>query len=927
MTRFGLPSPALSPLLPLTFAVRSALFFSMVASSQTWADTVQAPDSNVPTSEVVAETANLDSEKVTTTDKSTTTTEDVTASENRSTIATPEVQPNSAKTRPSFTPNAKQQKSLDRLKQYYQPKPKAMLDNTATTTALNTQPMCVGTWVYPTNKYQQQHALEASRPENLNKPNTEFPTYAEADYGYYDNANYAELAGNVLINQGRQQISADKVVVNLHDGVAAAQGNVSIIDANNASGTAETLAKNDDKSKPAKTSGTSGVKGGLITMADEIAYQSNNSKATAKDVAFASVPLQAHGYAKQLNKVDDSHYEVQDVMFTTCPPDKPMWQINAKQIDVNNDTGRGEAYNATLKIKNTPVFYLPYFNFPIDDRRTSGVLLPRGGFTNDGGLQVQVPYYFNLAPNYDATLTTTVFTDKNPMATGEFRYLTRDYGKGEITGSYLPSDKKYHNDDRSSLFFNHHWQSPKYPTLNVDAVYQHVSDSAYFNDFDTLGMSGNPLNLPQRLQATYYDDNFTALAKVEQFQTLDDNLTDNQDLLDKDKPYKRLPQLSLNYKLPWITQFNVTGTSDFAYFKRPIKDGSDVEKSGGRLYNRINASYPIERAWGYITPTVSLQHLYTQFDEESTLANHLDNNNKSRSIFVPQFNVDMALNLFKAGSPLDGFTSKYKDLGGYQIIQPRLKYVYAPYKDQSDVPNFTTRLASLNYPQLFEDSWFLGYDRLADSHFVTPSVNYRYVDGNGLTRMDASIGQQFFLDDIRVHLDNSNAPLKINSSGTVLQVSTQPKQNLWADFDGAVTDGGDLGYYNLQMRYQPNTRSLYNLGFIKRNDSLIGQKNLSAITASAIFPINDNWRFLGAMQYDQKRSRYSDVLVGLDYESCCYGLAIYGRSYYDDLNSKDKPNRAIMAELNLSGIANKRDGRLASMVNDRVLGFNNLNRF
>lgn len=970
MTPFGSLSPALSP---LTFAVRSALLLQVglvtlgaFTSTQSFAtnlavsnpieqnlapqNTVQNANLNTNTSggdeavtptDTLADNANLNVEPspqamttdllattrplTTTTTPETTTTTDITANNSRSTIAIPEITPEqqaySAKTRSGFTPNAKQQNSLQRLKPYYQPKPTAMLDNTASTNALNTQPMCRGTWVYPTNKYQRQNAQDASTAQNLNKPNTEFSLYAEADYGYYDNASYAELSGNVLVNQGRQQISADKVVVNLQDGMAAAQGNVSIVDANN----------EQDPIEPSNTANSnakkSGVKGGLITMADEIAYQTNDDKATAKDVAFASVPLQAHGYAKQLNQVDASHYEVQDVMFTTCPPDRPTWQINAKQVDVNNDTGRGEAYNATLKIKNTPVLYLPYFNFPIDDRRTSGVLLPRGGFTSDGGLQVQVPYYFNLAPNYDATVTATAFTNKNPMLTGEFRYLTQDYGKGELTGSFLPSDKQYHDDDRSSVFFNHHWQSPKYPTLSVDAVYQHVSDSAYFNDFDTLGIAGNPLNLPQRLQATYYDDNFTALAKVEQFQTLDDDLSDNQGVLDKDKPYKRLPQLSLNYKLPWFSQFNLTGTSDFAYFKRPIKDGSAVEQSGGRLYNRLNASYPIERAWGYVTPTVSLQHLYTQFDEETTAANQIPKDNKSRSIFVPQFSVDAALNFFKAGSPLDGFSQKATNLGGYQIIQPRLKYMYAPYKNQSDVPNFTTRFASLNYPQLFEDSWFLGYDRLADSHYVTPAVNYRYIDGKGLTRVDASIGQQFYRNDIRVHLDDTNTPLKINSSGTVLQVSTQPKENLWADFDGAITDGGNLGYYNLQMRYQPNTRSLYNLGFIKRNDNLIGQKNLSAITASAIFPLNDSWRFLGAMQYDQQRNRYSDVLVGLDYESCCYGLAIYGRSYYNDLNDKAKPTRAIMAELSLSGIANKRDGRLASMVNDRVLGFNHLNRF
>lgn len=889
-------------------------------------------------------------------------TTDITASNAISTIAVPIPQPNSARTRPNFTPNPKQQASLERLKQFYQKNGTQSTDNNAPTvqsddttltqpldtvanTAIDTTvkvvdsvkqpPMCYGTWVYPQasqanvpSEYQH-NAAEAAKTD---KANSEFPLYAQADYGYYDNENYAELSGNVYVNQGRQQINADKVVVNLQDGIAAAQGNVMLVDA------AQTALSKADDSDSTDKPRTAQAKSGLITVADEIAYQTDSTKATAKDVAFASVPLQAHGYAKQLNKVDESRYEIDDTMFTTCTPDNPTWQINAKNIDIDTDTGRGEAYNATFKVKNTPVFYLPYFNFPIDDRRSSGFLLPKAGFSTDGGLNVQVPYYFNLAPNYDATLTPSIYTNRNPMLTGEFRYLTEGFGHGNLTASYLPKDQQYHDKDRSSVFFDHRWQSPDIRNLSAEAVYQYVSDSAYLNDFDTLGTLDNKLNLPRRIQANYYNGYLTALAKIETFQTLNKNIDDDQIVLDKDKPYQRLPQLSVQYRvpteiLPWampeaLQKLNITGVSDFAYFKRPIYDGSALEQSGGRLYNKLTASYPLSRPWGYVTPAVSLQHLYTQFDEATTLANNIDKDNKSKSIFVPEVSVDTGLNFYKTGSPL-----KKSNDGGYQLISPRLKYVYAPYKDQSDVPNFNTRLASLNFPQLYENSWFLGYDRLADSNFLTPSINYRYIDGNGLTRLDASIGQQFYLGDVRVHLDNSNNPLRLDSSGTVLQLSSQPRVNFWLDVDGAVTDSGELGYINTQFRYRPNADSLYNVGYIKRNANTLGQKDLSAITASAILPLDDvlpivnNWRFLGAVQFDNERSRFSDVLTGFTYDSCCYGFSVYGRSYYNDLASDDKPTRAIMAELSLNGFANKRQGRLSDLMGERVLGYRDLTGF
>lgn len=864
---------------------------------------------------------------------------DVTTQPGRTPIGAPEPSGQSARSHANFEPNAQQQASLDRLATFYQPHAQSGSATNVTTngtitttpsTPVNTSltptvihsadqppnapvsaPMCRGTWVYPSSGF---HAAEAQAAAKTDLPNSSFPIYAEADYGYYDSENYAELSGNAALNQGRQQIAADKIVVNLQDGIAAAQGNVLLVDAGQSTQT-PVSSRLDLKNG----------QGGLITVADEVAYQTDSSKATARDVAFASVPLQAHGYAKKLNKISESQYQVDDVMFTTCDPVKPVWQINAKNIDIDTDTGRGQAYGATLKVKNTPVLYLPYFNFPIDDRRTSGFLVPRTGFSTDGGFNLQLPYYFNLAPNYDATLTPSLYTNRNPMLTGEFRYLTQDYGTGNLTASYLPQDRQYLDEDRSSVFYQHTWRSVDIPTLSAEAVYQYVSDSSYFNDFDSvdaLGTLGNQLNLPRRLQANYYNDYLTALAKIESFQTLSSDLTGAQEVLDKDKPYYRLPQLSLNYRLPWVSQLDITGVSDFAYFKRPINDNSAPEQSGGRLFNKITAAYPINRAWGYLTPAVSLQHLYTQYDNETVLDNNLPKGNQNQSIFVPEYSLDAGLNFVKLGSPVG---NRYS--GGYQLISPRLKYVYSPYKDQSEVPNFNTRLASLNFPQLYENSWFLGYDRLPDNNHLTPSVNYRYVDGMGLTRLDASVGQRIHFNDQRVRLANNAKPIGSGKSATVLQLSSQPRQDFWVDLDGAVNTDGSLNYYNGQFRYQPANASLYNLGVIKRNANEFGQQNLSAITASAIFPIRGGWRFLGAVQYDNERNHVSDALAGVTYESCCYGLSIYGRSYYNELDNADKPNRAIMAEISLNGITNRRDGRLASLISDRVLGYNQLQSF
>lgn len=226
---------------------------------------------------------------------------------------------------------------------------------------------------------------------NLNGvANNQAPLFAESDYGYYDNVDYAELSGNVIVDQGTQHIEADKIVLDLSSGVTAAQGKVMFTDqATGAQVTrANTRTATGSLSKQAS-------KGGLIGVADSLAYNTETGQSTANDVAFASVELQAHGYAKRLNRPNDSQYELDQVMFSTCPPTDRKWQFDAKSIDLNTDTGRGEAYNTTFRIADVPVFYLPYFNFPIDSRRSTGFLLPNASISSESGLEVDIPYYLN----------------------------------------------------------------------------------------------------------------------------------------------------------------------------------------------------------------------------------------------------------------------------------------------------------------------------------------------------------------------------------------------------------------------------------------------------------------------------------------------------------------------------------------------------
>lgn len=722
---------------------------------------------------------------------------------------------------------------------------------------------CRGTWATPVNRNIQAESLEDSE------------STIEADYAYYNPTGDSELSGNVVISQPGRQIRAEKLILDETQTFAKAIGQVEM------------------------------AQGGIVAQSEAVNYNLKGQVGEFENSYYISEQTHAHGKAEKISRPDQNRVILKNATYSACAPSaSPIWRIQAKEIELNQETGRGITKGTKLYIKNTPVFAIPYFNFPIDDRRTTGLLNPNFGYSNDGGIQIATPIYLNLAPNYDATVTPRYIGNRGAMLEGEFRYLSKNFGEGRISGGYLPSDDKYLNQDRKHLTYRHDWKINS--QLTSFAEYNYASDKDYFADLSDNPNVRSDLNLRRIIQLDYANGipGLTARLKTETFQTLD------KEVLDINRPYARLPQLLVNYvggdMQGWQYEYN----NDTAYFK---KNNTEQENNGVRLYNDLTVRYNFRRPYAFAIPSASIRSIHTWYDSNSLHGQRT--NDDSASVVVPQFTLDTGLLFEKQGKYL-------------QTISPRAFYAYAPYKNQVDNPNFDTTTASINYDQLFSPSRFYGHDRLDDNNFLTLGVNYRLFDKVGLERLRAGIAQSFFFEDRRVNVVRGIDTEK--RTGAILNLGSQFTDKLSANANIAWTASGEQAQRDVQFYYTGDTGSLYNVGYYYRKDILGRQNRYNQTVVSMIQPVKDNWRVLAHAQYDIDHDIMRDMLVGINYESCCWGVSVYGRSYYNDLdnvvNPDVKPNKAVMAEFTLKGLGSL-NNKLNSLLESRVLGFNKTNQY
>ncbi|MDV4315489.1 LPS-assembly protein LptD [Acinetobacter indicus] len=737
---------------------------------------------------------------------------------------------------------------------------------------------CQGAWVTPIS------------PDTVAIAAEEATSTVTADYGHYNPNGDSVLEGNVVIDQQGRQIRADKITIDQTQTYASAEGRVQMAQA------------------------------GLLAQSDQINYNLKTQQGDLHNSFYIAEEQHAHGMAEKIARTSTNTLVLNNATYSTCPPEQaPTWKIQADEIKLNQETGRGETRGTKLYVKDVPVLAVPYFNFPIDDRRTTGILTPSFGFTNDGGVELAVPVYLNLAPNYDATVTPRYIGDRGPMLEGEFRYLTENFGQGQIWGGYLASDNKYNDEDRKDFHFLHNWQINE--QFNTNLEYNYASDKDYFADLNNNPNSRTDLNLRRAWELNYRNGipGLRAQLKVEDFQTLDPTIPD------EDRPYARLPQFLLNYKTGNPQGFQIEFNHDTAYFKKDINnleasatDLNSYEPSGTRIYNDFKVRYNYRNPWSFVIPEVSLRNVNTFFDKDTQNAlNQFDSSSETKSVTVPQFTLDAGLTFEKEGRFL-------------QTITPRAFYAYAPYQKQDGHPNFDSATASINYDQLFSPYRFYGHDRLEDNNFLSLGLSYSLFDEVGLERIRASLGQSFFFEDRRVTLENTADSFDTESrTGPVVSLASQLTANLNIGANAAWMSNGDNAQRDLHLFYTGEQGNLYNVGYINRRHIPNRQDHYDQVVASFIQPVYNNWRILGHAQYDLDNSVAREYLLGVNYESCCWGISVYGRSYYNDLDDVSdhnvKPKRAIMAELNLKGLGSF-NNKLASLLENRILGFNRTNQ-
>ncbi|MBT3056731.1 MAG: LPS assembly protein LptD [Candidatus Thiodiazotropha sp. (ex Codakia orbicularis)] len=633
---------------------------------------------------------------------------------------------------------------------------------------------------------------------------------------------------------------------------------------------------------------------GLRATAQQGYLELDDDRGWLSDSEFRLTENNARGSAAliTLTSKDQSHYE--KVVYSTCPPDRNDWSLVASELEIDMAEGWGSARHARLQLAGLPVLYIPYFTFPVDERRKTGLLIPSIGSSNRLGSELTLPYYFNIAPNYDATLTPRLMSKRGVMLGGEFRFLG-ERQRGEISGEILPDDKQsspHHDDRRSALRFNH--VSRPIPGLTTRIETNAVSDNEYLEDFGTGLAITSTRHLERVGEVRYNLGSWNLLGRLQKFQTVDDSLSESQ------HPYRRLPQLLARYRgstNPLGMKIGFGG--EYTHFKH------DTLINGERLTLRPSLSLPLRRSWGHLTPRLSLNYATYRLDED-------DNPTDDRpDYFVPAYSLDGGL-VFERDTHWFGIPA-------LQTLEPRLFALYAPFDDQSDIPDFDSADLNLSFTNLFKENRFSGKDRFGDARQISAGLTTRWFQsGNGMERLRASIGQIYYGTEREVQL--TGATEDEPSSAMVAELSSR-LGNHWRTTltlrhnPHLEDDRIDRGRFTL--RYSTPEQEHINFDYNFKRDTI------EDLDFSFYWPFNHQFSLFGKWKHSYLYERNMNRILGLEYGGrCCWKLRALIQRYVANEDRDEEEETKFMLQLELRGL-----GALGHTVDktmqETIYGFHN----
>jgi LPS-assembly protein len=596
----------------------------------------------------------------------------------------------------------------------------------------------------------------------------------------------------------------------------------------------------------------------------------------------------ARGSAQQIEVTSESRISLASMLFTTCPPENVAWEISAKSAELDINGGVGTARGVKLDFKGVPVLYVPYFSFPINDQRKSGFLTPVPGSGERTGFELTVPYYLNLAPNYDLTLAPRYMAERGTQINSDFRYLLPN-SRGDFGFEYLPDDeetqttRRYANLQHESLFGFR-------DQLQILSGMEGVSDDTYFEDLGTSLAVTSQTHLNRFLDLNYFAPSWSLLTRFQNYQTIDPVLTDAE------RPYERVPQMVFGGR--WgggLVRFD--SDTELVSFDR------NVGTTGWRLDSTQEISLRFARSGMFLAPAIAVRQ--TNYWLDDTAPGEDDVLRRG----LPIGSLDM-------GMTFERETQGRRDW--VQTLEPRLLYVHVPFEDQAALPVFDTIVPDFNLVQLFRKYQFVGPDRIADTEQLSFGVTTRLIDAvNGRERLTASLGQTRYLDPQLVTLPGV-APTDTDASDYLAEVAIGMR-DAWAL---------DLGYQwnseteltartETRLEYRPKDDRVFGIGYRYRRDSL------EQGDVSVVWPIAQRWRIIGSYSYSFLDKERLEDFVGWEYEACCWRLRMINRNYVSSRTGESDSSLSIVLEL--KGLSQ----RVASpdeLLDRGILGYRNIAR-
>jgi LPS-assembly protein len=682
------------------------------------------------------------------------------------------------------------------------------------------------------------------------------PLVVEADSGETFRPSLSVFTGDVRVVQSRRILRADRLRYNLDTDMASFDGSVRIDD------------------------------GGLSVWAERGSVDFAADRAHLDRPRFRFLEDHARGSAATADFEGRklSHYT--DAVYTTCSESIDDWSIWAKRLTLDKLKEEGVARHATFRVKDVPVFYTPYLSFPLSDKRKTGFLVPKLGYNSDDGLDLTIPFYWNIAPNYDATIGARYIGSRGVQGQGELRFLSAD-GKhtGVLVGHYLPNDSSANRDRWAATVQE---RSSFSPGLTGSIDYSSASDKDYFKDLGNSLDVTSKSTLLQRGELAYRASGLLFRTRVTKYRIMD------KDLGPSSKPYERLPQFTFATIQPFRAgPLELDATAAMDNFQHT--DGN-LRDQGSRIDLEPGLSLPIVGLPGFFTPRLGLT--YTEYflerAEDST-----ENENPNRTL--PVVSVDSGL-FFEKDLQL-------ADTGFVHTLEPRLFYLYVPETSQDDIPIFDTTLPDFSAAQLFRWNRFSGLDRVGDANQLTAALTTRLQEGeSGRQRLAVTAGQILYFRDRDVTLSSSQAPATQDTSSFVLGINAIPL-NDWSFDANWVWDPEHerTDTANTRLLYRGNRDHILNFGYRFRRDAKnsledsFSQSNVNQTDVSGLWRITPHWKLVARHNYSLSDNQVIDVLGGVQYDSCCWSFRLVGRRYVR--NDEGDTRESLFAQLELKGMA------------------------